>query len=354
MRHFTQPAIFLAALAISSFFVVSIIDLARKRQLFDGNNHIKRHSEQVSSLGGIAIFASFWIAFFLLGGEAIETIIYPLFASAFLLFLVGVKDDLVGIHAFHRLGVQIGVASLLFGMGLQITHLPGMASELPLWASYLLTILLMGAVVNAYNFIDGINGLAGGLALTSSLGFAWVFHRAGAFQEVLLSLALAGSVLGFLYFNFGKARIFMGDNGSTFVGMIFAYLAIAMLRPEMQQKLEGHVPAYFAGAILLIPLADMVKVVMGRLLRGGSPFRGDHTHIHHLLTKTGISHRRTCLVLYGWNVGVIIFSLILLPQDFFLSMIALILAACFPYLGILLSERMIKSRKTETLKTSGQ
>jgi len=353
MRHTDILFTFLAALAISVFFILPIIDLGRKLHLYDGNNHLKLHSEKVCSLGGIAIFAGFWITFALMNSEGMPRMYCLLFAGSFMLFLVGVKDDLTGISAVNRLLLQIGIASLLFFAGMRITALPGLGLELPVWASYLITASLMGAIVNAYNFIDGINGLASGLAFISSLAFAWVFFEAGAVTEVMVSVGLAGSVLGFWFFNFGKAKIFMGDNGSTFIGITFAYLMIAFFQPTIQQNLGAATSPFIVGAILLIPLADMVKVVLGRIRRKVSPFKGDHTHIHHVIKKIGAGQRAICVILYGWNVVVIIFSLFLMPQDFFLAVPFLLLVASLPYLGVVLSEKMRKERKVNPLETSG-
>ena len=353
MLHSTILFTFLIALAVAVFFILSIIDLARKRRLFDDNNHLKRHAEKVCSLGGVAIFSAFWISFSLMAREGLNSRYCFLFAGSFMLFLVGVKDDLTGVTALSRLILQIGIASLLFFTGLKITSLPGLGVDLSAWGSYLLTVVLMAAIINAYNFIDGINGLASGLAFISSLAFGGVFYEAGAMNEVMISIGLAGSVLGFWFFNFGNAKIFMGDNGSTFIGIMFTYLTITFLSPSIQKGLEGAISPFIAGAILLIPMADMVKVVLFRILRGGSPFRGDHTHIHHILKKTGAGHRTICLILYGWNVLVIIFSLFLLPQDFYLANTSLLLVAGLPYLGIILSERIFKESKTNSFEASG-
>ena len=151
------PALpFVLALLMGLFLTASIIDLARTLQLFDGNNHLKTHVGKVASLGGIAIFSSFWIAAMLaIGPDTGPNGSQFLFVGSFILFLTGVKDDLVHIHAIKRLAVQLGVASLLFFGGVQLSYLPGADVLLPLPISYLATIVLMGAIVNSFNFIDG-------------------------------------------------------------------------------------------------------------------------------------------------------------------------------------------------------
>jgi UDP-GlcNAc:undecaprenyl-phosphate/decaprenyl-phosphate GlcNAc-1-phosphate transferase len=131
MRHSTIFLTFLIALAIAVFFILPIIDLARKRRLFDDNNHLKRHAEKVCSLGGIAIFSAFWISFSLMISEGMNSRYCFLFAGSFMLFLIGVKDDLTGVKATTRLILQVGIASLLFFTGLEITGLPGLGIEFP-------------------------------------------------------------------------------------------------------------------------------------------------------------------------------------------------------------------------------
>lgn len=345
---------FLLAFGISIFLVIYVIDLAKKLQLFDANNHLKVHVETVSPLGGIAIFSSCWVALFSLGGSNLGEQYDALFAGSFMLFLLGVKDDLVNVPALKRLLFQVVIGIFLCAAGIAVEVLPGMAEPLPLWFGGLLTILLMGVLVNAYNFIDGINGLAGGLSFGSSLAFAWLFYRAGAMAEVLASLSLAGGILGFWLFNFGKARIFMGDNGSTFIGLMFCFLSVQSLDPAIRQQLEpaGISPLFFL-ALLLIPVFDMTRVVLGRLGRKASPFKGDHTHIHHLLGKKGASHKAICYILYGWNALVIVFSLLFLPQNIYLAMVFLLSMAAIPYFGLGVSEAFRKTRKDSTFDTSG-
>jgi UDP-N-acetylmuramyl pentapeptide phosphotransferase/UDP-N-acetylglucosamine-1-phosphate transferase len=315
----------------SLVFTNSIIRVAERKKLFDDNNSLKRHLERVCSLGGIAIFSAFWIAFIAAASAVLPPMLGWLLAGSFILFLTGVNDDLVGLPALRRLGIQIGVATLLFACGVRVSFLPGIESELPLWVSYILTIGMMGAIVNAYNFIDGINGLAGGLAMIASIAYAGIFLYAGNYDLVCLSLALAGSVAGFLRFNFGNAKIFMGDNGSTFIGIVLSFLTILFLGKEIQDQLSPVVSPAIALSFLFVPVVDMLKVIVGRLRCGKSPFRGDRTHIHHVFDKKGYGQRSTCFYLFGWTVLVIVFSLFLLPDNFYLAIGLLLIVGGVPY-----------------------
>ena len=319
------------ALGGSIVLTLSIIDLANRLKLFDTNNHLKQHLEKVCSLGGIAIFAAFWISATLASGfNGVEVVSY-LFAGSFILFLTGVKDDLIGIPALKRLFIQIGVASLMFIGGIRLTYLPGIEMDLPIWGSYILTITLIGTIVNAYNFIDGINGLAGGLATISSLSFVLLFYFTGLDKYAIMALALSGAISGFLFFNFGKAKIFMGDNGSTFIGVMLSFFTITFLQNVAENGSSMGMHPTLVLAILFIPVFDLAKVIAGRLVRGSSPFRGDRTHIHHIFLKAGIKQEIICYALYAWNILLVIASLIFLPQNFLLALLMLVLIGATPY-----------------------
>lgn len=340
---------FFLAFGSSVVLTVSIIDLARKKELFDANNSLKLHAEQVCSLGGIAIFSAFWITIGLAGERAFFTELGCLFAGSFLLFLTGVKDDLVNMSAFVRLLVQVGVASLLFWGGFRLQYLPGTDLLLPVAASYFLTILLIGAIVNAYNFIDGINGLAGGLAMVASLSLALLFSIAGQQTYTLLSLALAGAAGGFLVFNFGRARIFMGDNGSTFIGIALTCLCLLFLQTGAGEQFGPERAPFILAGILVLPVADMMKVILGRLLRGKSPMKGDRTHIHHLLQSAGLRQKTISILLYCWSFIVAVFFIFYLPESVYLSIVAVVVASIFPYLLMNVTRVAARSKKHTTV-----
>lgn len=347
------PNIFsiLVALCISAVFTFSIIDLAKKRNLFESNSSLKLHTEQVCSLGGISIFSAFWIALCLFGQGLTEPSTAYLFVGSFLLFLTGVKDDLVGLPPLRRLGIQVSVAALLFFGGVQLTHLPGLSNALPPFVSFSLTILLIGAVVNAFNFIDGVNGLSGGLAVIAALAFSVLFYLAGAYEFSLMALSLSGAVAGFLIFNFGKAKVFMGDNGSTFIGIMLSFLLIVFLRPEVQATAVEFVSPGIVAALLFVPMLDMVKVVIGRMARGKSPFRGDLTHIHHLLRVKGFSAPQICCALYTWNILVVVLSFYLLPQNIYISILCILIVGTTPYIMLnFFSDKAEERRQVSTMK----
>jgi UDP-N-acetylmuramyl pentapeptide phosphotransferase/UDP-N-acetylglucosamine-1-phosphate transferase len=165
---------------------------------------------------------------------------------------------------------------------------------LPVSAQYTFTILAITGITNAFNLIDGIDGLAGGLGFMSLTITGIFFTVAQDYNVALIAFSLAGGLLGFLYYNFNPARVFMGDTGSLVLGFVIAVLCVRLLQydnPNISLVLP-HAPV-FAFAVVLIPVFDTLRVFSMRTWKGKSPFSPDKTHIHHLLTSNGWSHSFT-------------------------------------------------------------
>ena len=167
---------------------------------------------------------------------------------------------------------------------------------LPDWFSLLATLIWLVGITNAINWLDGLDGLAAGVSGIAAVGLLSVSFSLHQPAAGLLAAALAGSCLGFLRHNFNPARIFMGDGGSYFLG--FALAAISIVGPA---KGLTSVSLLLPLLILSLPLADMSAVIMGRLSEGHSPFYPDRRHLHHRLLRTGLSHRRTVLLIYAFT-----------------------------------------------------
>jgi len=202
-------------------------------------------------------------------------------------------DDLKDLAAKYKFVVQIALASLIALSGIRITSFDGLfgITALPVTAQYTFTILSIVGITNAFNLIDGIDGLAGGLAFMSLITLGLFLTISGDANTALVAFALAGGVLAFLYFNFNPAKIFMGDTGSLILGFIIAVLCIRLLQVNVfaPNAALTHSPMFALG-IVMIPVFDTMRVFAMRIWKGQSPFIADKTHIHHLLTNSGFSH----------------------------------------------------------------
>ena len=206
------------------------------------------------------------------------------------------------------------VAFILVIMGdIRITSMHGIfgIEQIPEWASIFLSIVTYTVIVNAINLIDGVDGLAGGIGVIAAISMGIWFQLAGAIEHAVLAFALAGSLLGFLVYNFSPAKIFMGDSGSLTIGLILSILAIKLIEYPVEQlpnELLGVSRPVFAMAALVYPLTDTLRIFVYRIVRGMSPFAADRNHIHHRLLEMGYGHRRTVLLVYATSIFMILLS----------------------------------------------
>jgi len=230
-----------------------------------------------------------------------------LFASLVILLYIGVMDDIVVMRAYKKLFAQIVVTSLMvIGSDVRIRSFFGLFGiyELNYFFSVAMSIFTFIVLINAFNLIDGIDGLAGGYSILCSAMFGISYYRLGEYNYplVVLSGVIIGSVIGFLYFNLSNYRnnkIFMGDTGSMILGFLLAFTAICFIDIFIDKKLP-EIPRYYlqsapaiAMAILILPIIDTLNVFMIRICNGKSPLVADKNHIHHSLLKLGLTHRRS-------------------------------------------------------------
>ena len=331
---------FLISVLISAFSIPVIIRVAHLKNLTDDPDSVrKKHRNNTPTLGGVAIFAGLLVAFtalYDLNGFTDLKFITP---ALVILFFAGIKDDVLVLDPLKKLAVQILCAAIIVYFGnLRLSSLWGIMglTEIPFAVGVGLTIFLIVALINAFNLIDGINGLAGTLGLVAALFFGSWFALNNYGSLTVLSFALAGSLVGFLIFNYNRAKIFMGDTGSMAIGFIVAILAIRFIEANRVNiaTLEYSVlnaPAV-AFAILSIPLFDMTRVFFIRLKELRSPFSADRNHIHHAFVDNGLSHARatgwlllinlSCVLIVwplsnlrsAWGISILIGYLILVTQ----------------------------------------
>ncbi|MCZ2100967.1 MAG: undecaprenyl/decaprenyl-phosphate alpha-N-acetylglucosaminyl 1-phosphate transferase [Chitinophagales bacterium] len=326
---------FLTSFALTYLAIPSIIYIAFKKNLVDTPNERSSHSSRTPSLGGIAIFAGtlfaivFWLPF-----QYFDNLQYIL-AAFIIIFLIGVKDDIISISPRSKfLGELFATAILVLKANVRLTSLYGFFGvyAMPEYWSILFSMFTILVIINGFNLIDGINGLSASLGLlTTSVFGAW-FYLIGSIEFSILAFALFGSLLAFLKFNITPAKIFMGDTGSLFIGLICAILAIQFI--EIQAHLANS-PYTFRSApsiaigILILPLFDTLRVFILRILDGKSPFHPDRRHIHHMLIDAGFTHMQATSLLVVLCMAFIILSVALQNIGNLLLLIVILSVATF-------------------------
>jgi UDP-GlcNAc:undecaprenyl-phosphate GlcNAc-1-phosphate transferase len=298
--------------AITAFAIPSIIRVSNIKHLFDVPDERKLHKESIPTLGGMAIFAGmlFSVTFWCEQFQIVE--LQYIIASLLILFFIGMKDDLVNLRASKKLVGQILAGVILVHYAeIKLTTFFGLFGirDLPIWFSYFFSVFTCVVITNAFNLIDGIDGLAGSLGIVGATTFGVWFYFLNMTQYTILCSALVGSLLAFLWFNKTPAKIFMGDTGSMLVGFVMALLAMKFIEsvrvlPKDHDYKILSVPV-FTCAVLIVPLYDTLRVFILRMSKGKSPFSPDRSHVHHILIDLGLSHLSATMYLVLFNVGMI-------------------------------------------------
>lgn len=331
-----------------------IMRVATEKKLFDLPDSRKLHTNPTASLGGIGIFLGFFLSCFLTVSGKYNPEIQFFFASALVIFFLGLKDDILIISALKKFLGQLAAAAILVHLAnVRIDSMHGILGlqALPQPISYLVSYITIIVVVNAYNLIDGVDGLAGSLGLLTTSIFGFYFFTAEMPAYALIAFGMAGSLLAFLVFNFNPAKIFMGDSGSLLLGLVNAILVIKFISiadaPGAIVPIESVVAVAFS--ILVVPLLDTLRVFSIRIASGRSPFVPDRNHIHHLLLDRGLSHRTVTVVCVGLNVSLIVMSYF--GRELGSNWLLLImLAVSSAFIGALM---FVKKSSTSTLVISG-
>jgi UDP-GlcNAc:undecaprenyl-phosphate/decaprenyl-phosphate GlcNAc-1-phosphate transferase len=299
---------------IITFLAIPIVmQIADKKKLYDIPDERKIHTRLVPSLGGVGIFAGFFLSVLLSVHSEMNPEFQYYFAAAFVIFFLGLKDDLIILSAMKKFIGQVVAAAILIHLAdLRITSMHGLLglNELPEAFSLALSYLTIIVVINSFNLIDGVDGLAGTLTLLTMIVFGIYFFAIDMAAYSILSFGLAGSLVAFLIFNHNPAKIFMGDSGSLMAGLINSILVIKFISvadsPAIAVPVASTVAVAFA--ILIVPLLDTLRVFTIRIFRGNSPFTPDRNHVHHLLLDRGMSHTAVTLTCAAINIFFIAFA----------------------------------------------
>ena len=317
--------VYLAVVAITALLSFALTPVARmlgvRGRVYTPSRKRDMHREPIPKLGGAAMAIAVVIAMglsslvpFLSG--IYQTPIRGILGAILIILVMGVADDLWDLHWIVKFAGQVVAAGIVAAAGIRVEAMPvgwiHVDNEI---AQILITIFVIVLTINAFNFIDGLDGLAAGVAVIGGSAFflySYVLTRTiNAYDysnlSTLLTALLIGACIGFLPFNFHPAKIFMGEVGAQLIGLLMATAAVAVtadlgaLEGFRFRNVPAYMPILLPLAVMLLPLLDLVMAVLRRTARRSSPFTADRGHIHHKLVDGGYTHRQAVLLLYLWT-----------------------------------------------------
>lgn len=291
----------------------SLVKLAREKNIVDNPNSRKLQAEPVPVLGGIAIFFGIMLGLVCTCAIVNCSSLFVIFGCMLLMMYLGAMDDVLDISPRLRLVVQIvATLILIYIAGLSLDDFHGLwgIGALPEWVSTPLTIIAVVGIINSLNLIDGVDGLFSTFSTVVCAIFALIFYRCGNLPLFVLAVASIGAMIPFLLHNaFGKkSKMFVGDGGSLLMGIVLSVFVMEIVSNPIYERVFDRnncaiVPFVFA--VLAVPVFDTLRVMTARIVRGGSPFIGDKTHLHHLFIWLGVSHIGTTLCVVALNLAVV-------------------------------------------------
>ena len=329
----------------------------KHRGLYDMPNERKVHTSKIPRLGGalfmpcamigIAVALVYMICMHLpLPEFTVSSVL--IFIGVFLIYLIGLLDDVLGLSARIKFLIQF-IASLFLPIcNLYFNNLYGFMGiyEIPMWVGYPLTIFVCLLIVNSINLIDGIDGLASGLSLIALTAFTVLFYRLDVMNYAMFSMGLMGAVVVFFYFNmFGKVdkftKTFMGDTGSLILGYALSYLAIKLAMDNDAVLPYRPGALLMSYSLLLIPTFDLIRVALFRLRNGVSIFHADKTHIHHKFLNAGFSMHMSLVAILCMQLIFCVMNVLLYRLGLSFSLIVVLDILLFTVIQIVLT-RMSK------------
>lgn len=298
--------------------IPSIVTVSKEKHLFDQPNARKSHIANVPTLGGAAVFIGMLIPTILFGDIRFDHEFKYILISLIIIFFIGIKDDILIISPRKKIIAELFAIGIIVILGeIRITNFHGFlgVGEIPYLFSVLFTVFTFVIIINGFNLIDGIDGLASGVGILTLSGLGLWFLMIGEFSYSCFSFSASGALLAFFRYNvFGKSnKIFLGDTGSLLIGMIAAILTVKFLESGLTESfasIHESAPAIAIG-LLIVPLTDTLRVFTLRVLAGKSPFRPDRSHIHHRLLALEVTHKQATFIILGVNFLIILISLLL-------------------------------------------
>lgn len=346
-----------SSLVVSFLLMPLLIKFLHKQHLLDQGGRRKIHKGQVPAMGGVVIFLAF--AFAMLAWLPMNEIFNGkhLFSAIILIFLTGFRDDTAPLKPWHKLIAQLVAAFIVVTIAeVRIDSFHGFLGiyHIPKWISIPLSVFVIIVVTNAFNLIDGVDGLAGSIAIVSFTFFACWFYLINNYEYAVIMCALVGAILGFLYYNWHKAAIFMGDTGSLVLGFLMAISTIVFIKSNGTltgdtQEYGFKAPIAMAITVILFPLFDTMRVFILRVRQGKSPFSADKQHTHHYLLRLGYTHEKVALVITG-IFALVILMVLFLSRIFSDNILVPTLILFCIFLSIYLKRGVLKSYKKKRAK----
>jgi len=344
MENIIQSVI--TSFLVSFISIPVVITVASSKKLFDLPGNRKLHDQPIPHLGGVVFFASVLLSCTLFTSFVSNPELQFFIAASVIIFFFGIKDDLVSISPFKKFTGQLIAAFILVYLGkFQINSLYGFLGygTMNSFWSIVFTVVTVLLIINAYNLIDGINGLAASLGILSCSIFGVYFYLANDISYAVLSFSMVASLVAFIYYNKTPAKIFMGDAGSLFLGLVNAALVIKFIKIPNLTSFGISQSAFIGLSFIFIPVVDALRLFTTRIFMGRSPFSSDTNHIHHLLLRFGLSHLKVTGI-------IIILSSLIIGLSFFVQSFGLNLSVfsifgvgfLIPYLLIKLSPKSLE------------
>ena len=336
------------AMLVSMSTFPAIFNISEAKHLMDDPGERSIHSKKTPNLGGVGLYISLVVVITLIGGVLDTKILLLILGSLTILFFLGLKDDLLILSPRKKLFGQIIAAMVLIVFtDTRILGLSGLfgVTIMPYWVSVGFTLFVYILIINAYNLIDGVDGLAGSLALIASASFAFVAIKIKDVTMATTAVATVGALLPFLRLNLSKnKKIFMGDTGSMIIGFLVAFYAVRFIGTTQtsSESLFFNSAPVIVLSIVFFPLLDTFRIFVIRLLiLKKSPFSADKNHLHHRFLDLGFSHIQTTTYIVILNIMLITFSYIIRHMDIHFQFVLLIIVGIALYSSLFIYKWLI-------------
>ena len=366
----TAVALFIGVFLLTYLTIPKIIGVVEYKRLMDAPNQRSSHANKTPTLGGVAFFYCLIFALFFINHRAVFDEGMHLIPGLTILFIVGLKDDLVVLSPGSKLIAQaLAIVFVLVNPSFTIESLNGFLNiyEIPYYLYLVIAGFLMITIINSYNLIDGIDGLASMVGIVIMMIYTTIFYMSGEYFFALISITMNACLMAFFGFNISSdKKIFMGDTGSLIVGFIISVLTLKFLalKPESYEGLPfllENAPL-IAISILIVPLFDTARVFTIRIANKRGPFSPDRNHTHHVLIDYwGLSHKQASFIIGCFNLIFVVLFVILGSKARNLGMVIMLVGVVvllsyiffkYNYNFTTLKQKILLRRKFQSLKRS--